>query len=174
MSNERIKQLFRAIYDYNYDEFKRLLGPGPTFEDINNQDYNDSKDTLLLAVCAEGFPQFVKLLLSYSNIDVNVQDSIGSTPLHWACCYEEIEIVPLFLARDDTNFLLTDIHGDTPFSFACREGYFVVALLLLDYYPAASLNNRNKDGKTPFDYACQYGNTQMIEAIWKKTFQMDH
>jgi len=58
-------------------------------------------------------PDLLKLCLKHPNINVNVQNILGSTPLHLASNYPKIESLKLLLERDDVDMTIEDFIGRT-------------------------------------------------------------
>jgi ankyrin repeat protein len=71
------------------------------------------------------------MLLEKDDIKVNAIMEDGTTPLHIACNYNNIEVVKLLLQQQiDVNLKNTD--GDTPLSIAIRQNHTEVIKLLVD------------------------------------------
>ena len=58
-------------------------------------------------------PDLLKLCLKHPNINVNVQNILGSTPLHMASNYPKIESLKLLLERDDVDMTIEDFISRT-------------------------------------------------------------
>lgn len=63
--------------------------------------------------------ELVKLLLSYQDIDVNVQDDQGFTPLMEACMSDNIDIVSLLLEHPNIDYTKISRYGNC-LHIACR------------------------------------------------------
>ena len=65
----------------------------------------------------------MKLLLGHRDIDPNLFDSGGQTPLSYAVISEDEGVVKLFLEHEGVNPNLSDGKGQTPLSHAASRGY---------------------------------------------------
>ena len=127
--------------------------------------------------CQAGNLHGVKVLLKERNIDINVQDSNGDTPLHEACVRGEDEIVELLLkfkphgAEDKVKIQLVKNHlGLTPFHLACREGHRYIAERLLTFaeQPSLLVKEEDKEGATALHVACQKDQHEIVEFLLEK------
>merc|ERR1712146_141464 len=71
-----------------------------------------------MGACEEGHTEIVKALLAHPEIDVNVQDQDGETPLHRACWMGQSEIVKILLAHPKIEPCIQNKHGETPLDHA--------------------------------------------------------
>ena len=74
----------------------------------------------------------MKLLLDFPEIDVNVGDDRGETPLHWACYHGKYAVAQLLLDKGADASACTE-RGNTPLDLADARGHTQVAQLLRDY-----------------------------------------
>jgi len=83
----------------------------------------------------------VKLLLDagQTRMDVNKENSHGSTPLSVSCVKGFEEIVKLFLAPPAMDVKKKNHYGSTPFYLACQAGNAEIVRLLLKN-PAVEVN----------------------------------
>jgi ankyrin repeat protein len=81
-----------------------------------------------------GFKQLTGHLLAWgAPQDVNVQDSLGNTPLHYAAQKGHIDVVRILLAHPDVDVNAENHHKETPLHLAAKEGrYHVVKELSLE------------------------------------------
>ena len=102
-----------------------------------------------------------KLLLQL-NADPNTKGKYGSTPLHWASCYEYVETARLLLQSNaDPNS--KDKDGYTPLHEASINGHVDMARLLLQF--KADPNTKDKNGITPLGRAFNPEIKQLLESI---------
>lgn len=73
----------------------------------------------------------VKELIS-SGADVNAEDNMGQTPLHFACSSENIEIVECLL-QNHAEIDVTDIDEETPLVRACYAQNFDLMKILVEH-----------------------------------------
>lgn len=130
--------------------------------------------------CQAGNLHGVKVLLKERNIDINVQDSNGDTPLHEACVHGKDEIVELLLKFEPTKGtgdkvklrLVKNHSGHTPFHLACRKGHKVIAEKLLEFVEEPSrkllVKEEDKEGATALHVACQKNQHEIVEFLLKK------
>jgi ankyrin repeat protein len=129
--------------------------------------------------CQAGNLDGVKALLKERNIDINVQDSNGDTPLHAACLHGEDKIVEQLLkfkpkgTKNKTKLRLVNNHsGHTPFHLACREGRKDIAEQLLNFaeQPSLLVKEEDKEGATALHVACQkdQNECEIVEFLLEK------
>lgn len=89
-------------------------------------------------------------------VDVNKQDSLGYTPLHWACSAltsqsSYLSFVKKLLNHGATASLnIKDNKGRIPLHWACIKGNYEIADALI--VSGSPIYSYDKDGKTPLDY----------------------
>ena len=94
--------------------------------------------------CAEnGLTSSVKRLLSIRNINVNVKDVSGGTPLHCAALYGHVEIARLLL-QNGADVNAKDNFGWTPLHFAAKYDHIDILHLLVEN--GADLEAQDDDG----------------------------
>ncbi|VDO62641.1 unnamed protein product [Schistosoma margrebowiei] len=125
--------------------------------------------------------QLVKQLLN-AGAKPDVKDWGGVTPLHRAIATENLDIAKHLLDHTITekdvgneegcNKLfstlvdLTDKQGQTPLHYACEEGNFQAATLLMNY--GASVNHKDTDGRTPIDVAPDHLRMNLLKLLKAK------
>ena len=89
----------------------------------------------------------VKLLLAHPDIDVNIQDTKGSTPLHRACQSNYIEIAKLLLSRPEIDINSQDKDGENALTIVTKYDINIninlVKLLLTHPKIEMNLNYKN-------------------------------
>lgn len=105
----------------------------------------------------------VATLLS-KEIDIDAQDKLGKSALHYAVQNYHIEIVSLLLSKG-AKVDISDIHGNTPLSDAVfnSEGRGEIIRLLLEY--GADRNLKNKHGVSPVDLAKTIANYSILQFL---------
>eukprot|EP00981_Chlorochromonas_danica_P015259 scaffold11372_cov119-Ochromonas_danica.AAC.1 len=101
--------------------------------------------TVLHISAAKGDTEIVRLLLLHPEIEVNAMDSKRGrrTPLHYACCFDRLEVVKILLADSRVDVIKKDEDGDTPLHYACEKGHVeLVKILLADN--RVDVNKQNK------------------------------
>ena len=90
------------------------------------------------------------ILQSQAGGDVNIEDVLGSTPLHWASLNGHVEVVNrLIKTGGEVNTQRRD--GQTPLHSASKNGCVEVITALLA--AGADKTIKDEDGKTPHDVA---------------------
>ena len=102
----------------------------------------------------------------HSNVDVNIRDPLGRTPLHIAAENGHTDIVRRLLEhRADVN--LTDPNGNTPLIFIIHKtGDLQTAKKLVEN--GAALNTQNRTGETALMYAAWRGHVEIVRYLLEK------
>jgi ankyrin repeat protein len=116
----------------------------------------------ILFAAIEGHGAIVELLLSAVNIDPDVPDSEGSTPLMYACWGGHVSIVRQLLARDDVDCNSLG-SGWTPLTIACKFGHIEIVNLLLDKDDVDV--NLSNGRSTPLITAVETGLVEVVESL---------
>jgi len=101
--------------------------------------------TNLLEACKFGDLEAAEDFIAIGK-DINMTDSEGRTPLHFASAYDRRQVV-CQLIEVDANLEAQDSKGNTPLHYAAGYGRGEVVLLLLD--AGANAAAKNATGKTP-------------------------
>jgi len=107
-------------------EVKEILLATPAL-DVNWRNYQRLDQSTLHKACFNGNDS-TSLLLAHPDINVNVEDTHGATPFHWACGYGKISIFRLLLADSRVNVLKPDklYGGRAPLWKAASNGHLGV------------------------------------------------
>ncbi len=128
------------------------------------------KGTAVIHVAArDNCLHIVKELLRLQ-VDVNLPDSAGATPLMHACFKSSAPLVDLLLERG-ANLNLTTRSGETAMHIAAWYGHAEMVIKLLQ--KAANPNFRNSNGMTPLHCACVSGNIDAINALLASGAQIE-
>lgn len=96
----------------------------------------------------------ISSLLDSSPHLVNLKDSAGYSPLHWACVDGDQEVIKLLLQKGaEVNAQSNE--GYTPLHNAARRGNRLIVALLISN--GASVNARSRNGTTPLKIAADAG-----------------
>ena len=90
-------------------------------------------------------------LLELENIDVDVKNAAGNAPLHFACKYRLVTLIPLILSKSANlraSIEAKNISDQTPLHLSVDLGYSGVAAVLLSL--GADPESINCNGDTPF------------------------
>ncbi len=110
------------------------------------------------SVCS-GDIEIVKFFISHG-MSVNVIDSVGKTPVHYACEHGQADIAVFFI-KHGARLDISDDYGRTPFHEAVWADNFSLVKLLADR--GASINGKDKSGNTPLHMAGD--NEKIIEFL---------
>ncbi len=91
--------------------------------------------------------ELVRRLLA-AGANINATDAMGETPLHWACAYNDVELVRLLLSLGADPHANRGLNGQTP---VCRCSNAEIVHLLKA--AGADLNAPDVDGDRPLHYA---------------------
>jgi hypothetical protein len=113
--------------------------------------------------CAKNYlTTSVKRLLSIRNINVNLKDVHGWTPLHWAAWNGHIEIARLFLQNGaDVNAKGYD--GLTPLHCSAMQGHIDVLQLLVEN--GADLEARDNNGMRALTWAALNDHLPVVDEL---------
>ena len=113
--------------------------------------------------CArKGLTTSVIRLLSIRNINVNVKDVYGGTPLHYAAINGHFEITRLLIQNGaDVNVKKND--GNTPLHYAAWNGHVNILHLLVEN--GANLEVQDNDGWRALHIAARFGDLPFIQEL---------
>ncbi|XKL61398.1 hypothetical protein PGB90_008455 [Kerria lacca] len=97
-----------------------------------------------------------------ANVDINVIDFKGLTPLMTACIYGHLSTC-VFLLGMGAKHWLVDINGDTAAHWAAYKGHVNIIRVLIN--AGADLQKSDNFGSTPMHLACIYGHLDCIEVL---------
>ena len=126
---------------------------------IVNKELNTNKLTLAHFACCREQVEIIRYILQF-NVELNVQNKDGNTPLHIACLRENVEIIKLLVDRCSitirNNQLKTPVHIATE-----KQNVDLAKCLLLGY--SESLDSYvDCNGDTALHIACR---NQFLEAV---------
>ncbi|KAF8569113.1 hypothetical protein P879_00923 [Paragonimus westermani] len=128
----------------------------------------DAKDNscwtpLMIAVSA-GRVDVVDFLIDEAKADVNVVNSTGQCPMHYAASKNQLKIAEhLFAAGANVN--VRDWAGTTPLHRAISLGYLDIAKLLLDRGPPSLVSVADNEGSTALHFACEEGSMSAAKLL---------
>jgi ankyrin repeat protein len=118
----------------------------------------------LLLAADEGHIAIVELLPAVVNINPDVRDEDGFTPLISACYMGHVSIVQQLLSRTDVDFNCTDNYCGygTPLITACHERHLEIINLLL---AKDGIDINLVHGTTPLIEAAKWGLVEVVEIL---------
>lgn len=159
------EQLERAAENGNVNELKDYLPLLPPIE------REASHSSLLLLAASKGHNEILKILLAH-NANVNVQNEVGYTPLHWAALdgYEAIARSLL-----DHGAMLdikeNDYYGMTPLHLASERGNEAIVKILLKN--RAAIDVQDNSAKTPLHWAAYENNVEIVKILLAHNANVD-
>ena len=96
---ENTQKFVTACYVNNLGEITRMISEGV---DINGGDSKYGNTGLMMAM-RNGNNEVLKILLSCSDIKIDLKNKNGSTALHYACLHNQVKSVELFLTHHTCN-----------------------------------------------------------------------
>jgi ankyrin repeat protein len=117
--------------------------------------------SLLLEASSRGWEEVIEKILSHGNIDVNIRNSQGMTPLCIAVqrCYKGI--TRLLLDSWQVQVNSEGGKGRTPLAIACRVGNIEFTKLLLAT-GKTTVNSPDKFGLSPLSHAASRGHYDIV------------
>ncbi len=140
--------------------FKFLLNHGADPNLVNKDG-----DSSLSFASSWNNKKIVQLLLNFSNINVNIKNLEGDTPLHISVYHDHLDIVKLLLTKG-ANPNLANNNGVTPLHNAAFNSNLEIVKLLVDY--GANINAENKDGIVALRDAVKNGHTKIVRFLLEK------
>ncbi|KAH7114708.1 hypothetical protein B0J13DRAFT_488008, partial [Dactylonectria estremocensis] len=132
---------------------------------------NFGERTVLLQAAEEGLEDKIWLLLTRSDVEVNLQDEDRRTALSHAVRGRHETVVKMLLARRDIKADLEDEHGLTPLSWAAQIGHKAIVQLLLN--KGVRIEAEDKDGRTPLSWAAGNGHEAVLRLLLDKRAGME-
>ena len=109
-------------------------------------------NSILHYAAETGNLDLVRLLVTYSQVDVDAAGYRGYTALHWAAKYGYVEIARLLLHDAHAYVSPQSVSGSTPLHLAVKEAHDAMCNLLMGEY-SASVNIPDKHHRTVKDLA---------------------
>ena len=136
-----------------------------------NIDQRDSERRTALMLCAFLEPEVwgvgISRLLIENGGKLYLRDIYGLNAFHYACIYERVELVKVFLKAIDFNLLQGDKQGNTALHYAVRAGNDVIVRLVAQAYMKYRIrfDKQNNDGFTALEEACRCNNRKCMRIL---------
>ena len=135
---------------------------------LNVNALNNLGFTALHLACKSGSIEKVKLLFEQDNIDANIGDEQGMTPLHDVCQgYRgkiDEELVAIFLEHDKVDVNAQTLYGMTPLHLASvREQPKIVSMLCA--HSQVNVNASSLAGRTALHQVCSQNSRQIAQIL---------
>ena len=131
-------------------------------QDIDVNGLSKGSSRFLVAI-DKGFNDISEHLLKQNNINVNLKDYLGVTPLGAACENNRFEIVKILTQKQDIDVNALS-KGITPLVMAAKRGYNGMVEHLLKH-DNIQVNLRDGNGETPLAAACKTGNILVVKLL---------
>ena len=127
---------------------------------------NSKKETALHIATKKQYLNSMKALLKHPEIDANIQDNRGRTPVFSAALNNWLESLQELLKFHKTNPNITpnDGHNVSPLHIAIHNGNTECAITLIQT-KSTNINQQMHDGSTPLLQVCQNGNMPVLNAL---------
>lgn len=112
--------------------------------------------------------QIMQLLVNLCQVEVNVQDIYGVSPLQLACSRGNRVAVEILLSSSEINVDIQDKKHDTPLHAACLNGDPFIVQKLLEKNANCLLPNLEEE--LPIHIACQEGHLEIVSLILRLRF----
>ena len=122
--------------------------------------------TGLHGVAFLGIAGIVPPVLEMRVWDVNAYDCMGMTALTWAAARGHLEVVTMFLGREDVNPDQADTeYGQTPLSWAAKKGHEGIVKMLLGRKDVNPDQADTEYGLTPLSWAARNGHEGLVKML---------
>ncbi|KAF9779127.1 hypothetical protein IL306_002355 [Fusarium sp. DS 682] len=103
---------------------------------------------------------FLDVLNSKGEVDLEIRNSDGLSPLHLAAMISEVEMAKLLRLEPDLNYLTSD--SQNILHLACRARKANIVVQILGTASHIDLNQEDNFGRTPLHYACSSGDPESV------------
>ena len=123
-------------------------------------------NTIMHNACINDNFKFVDLLINHHDVDINVRNKWGFTPLFYACKKRNIELIKILLNQSNKPCFPTIANniGVSPVDWAFEENDPDVFQLLINK-EGTNPNKENNEGRTFLSLACERGNKNIVEIL---------
>lgn len=157
-----ISLLHKIAYDGSAEVIQLLLDNGADINartDIRSGSYS----TPIFSAARRNTVDVIEVLLD-AGADINDIDAYGDTPLHAAVSNNTLDVVQYLIDKGAYIYSKTD-YGETPLHYAARENKLDILIFLLENGARSDINEKNKEGKTPYILAFSQGNDDRDEMV---------
>jgi ankyrin repeat protein len=128
---------------------------------------NNDRKTALFIASKKNYSKYIKLLLRFSEINVNIaEEKQGFTPLWNTCRYNNIDSLKILLNHPEIDINKTTNNNISPLHIACSIGNTECVKLLINI-KGIDVNKIDKRGITALGAACWCGHTECVKLLLK-------
>lgn len=158
-----VETIINRILECKNYEYIQYFIDQPNF-DINLQ-FTENMNTILHLCCSiKDLYHFISKLLTRKDIDVNIANINGATPLHLAMSSQNNDYSIALIQDNRVQVNAKDKGDQTPLHYAASN-WSSVPLIDLLLKPDLNPNAIDKDGKTPLFIACELGLADNVEIL---------
>ncbi|KAF5626002.1 ankyrin-3 [Fusarium sp. NRRL 52700] len=106
---------------------------------------------------------FLDVLNRSGEVDLQIRDNDGLSPLHLAVMTSEVEMAELRKLGLDFNYLTSD--SQNILHLACRARKTSIIAQILETLPNININQEDQFGRTPLHYACSSGDPESVARL---------
>ncbi|SPO04187.1 uncharacterized protein DNG_06870 [Cephalotrichum gorgonifer] len=164
--NEEMTPLAHAARFDNAMAVQVLLDSGR----VNpNGTYRGIGRTALHGAAEMNSEEVVRVLLDHDDVDPNIADNDGHTPLTRAAIYDAEDIVRILLQSSRvTDHDCKDVDGRTPLWWAARKDRLSTGEVLLSH-GRVDIDCEDNEGVTPLMVATNFGHTHFVKLMQQST-----
>ncbi|KAM7210211.1 Ankyrin repeat-containing domain protein [Rhypophila decipiens] len=126
----------------------------------------------LICACRNGHEGIIDQMFEYwGEMDINVADDTGRTPLSHAAGNGWCRVVKFLLEKEGIDCDIKDQHGRGAVSYAAEKGSVKIVFLLLPRLVEGAVSERDDEDLTPIDYATKLGHWDLAEIFeaWERS-----
>ena len=135
-------------------------------KDINDLNIYSPNFGNLIHCSLKSSNYYVLNLCLNNNLDINLLDPNGFSPLEISIQNNDIESIKLLLLCSNLNINLKGKNGMTPLCFSIQNNKFDIINLLLNH-PNIDINLQDDDGLSPLAHAACNGNIELLNKLLK-------
>jgi ankyrin repeat protein len=141
---------------YGYDESKSAIF-GRSFKFSNRR-------TIVSYMVENGDEMLLAFVLGTGNVNADIKDNDGQTPLCLAAGIGNEAVIKLLLVTGEVDINSSCKKGWTPFFWAARNGHEAVMKLLLAT-GKVNIDSRDKRKRTPLSWAVENGHEAIVKLL---------
>ncbi|XP_019861751.1 PREDICTED: ankyrin-3-like [Amphimedon queenslandica] len=103
-------------------------------------------------------------IISQYNLDANLPDPAGQTPLMYSCSSGSINAVDYLITCHNSDPNITDLNGMTNLHHSCRNGHIDVTQYLIEVQHC-DVNKTDNKGRTLVHHAASSGNFNLVQYL---------